>query len=50
MKFALFYEIPVLAPFTRENENAAFQNTLEQAVFADEMGWHALWTVEHHFL
>ena len=50
MKFALFYEIPVTAPFTREKENAAFHNTLEQAVFADEMGWHGFWTVEHHFL
>jgi len=50
MKFALFYEIPVPAPFSRENENAAFHNTLEQAVFADEMGWHGFWSVEHHFL
>ena len=50
MKFALFYEIPVTAPFTREKENAAFNNTLEQAVLADELGWHGFWTVEHHFL
>jgi hypothetical protein len=32
MKFALFYEIPVPPPFTRERENAAFNNTIEQAV------------------
>ncbi len=50
MKFALFYEIPVVAPFTREKELAAYQNTLEQAVLADQLGWHAFWTVEHHFL
>ena len=50
MKFAIFYEIPVTKPFTREKENAAFRNTIEQAVFADQMGWHAFWTVEHHFL
>lgn len=50
MKFALFYEIPVTPPFTREKEHAAFQNTLEQAVRADELGWHGFWTVEHHFL
>lgn len=50
MKFALFYEIPVTAPFTREKENAAFHNTIEQAVLGDKMGFHAFWTVEHHFL
>ncbi len=50
MKFALFYEIPVTRPFTREKENAAFNNTLEQAVLADRMAFHAFWTVEHHFL
>ena len=50
MKFALFYEIPVVAPFTRDKERAAYQNTLEQAVRADSLGWHAFWTVEHHFL
>ncbi len=50
MKFALFYEIPVTRPFTKEKERAAYQNTLEEAIFAEEMGWHAFWTVEHHFL
>ena len=50
MKFAVFYEIPVPRPFTREKEHAAFHNTLEQAVLADRMGFHAFWTVEHHFL
>ena len=28
----------------------AYKNTLEQAVFGEQMGWHAFWTVEHHFL
>ncbi len=50
MKFALFYEIPVTRPFTKEKEHAAYQNTLEQAIFAEAAGWHAFWTVEHHFL
>ncbi len=50
MKFALFYEIPVARPWTRESEQAAYQNTLEQAVLGDRMGFHAFWTVEHHFL
>jgi alkanesulfonate monooxygenase SsuD/methylene tetrahydromethanopterin reductase-like flavin-dependent oxidoreductase (luciferase family) len=50
MKFALFYEIPVPRPWNRESELNAYRNTLEQAVFGDEMGFHAFWTVEHHFL
>ena len=50
MKFALFYEIPVTKPFTREKEHAAYKNTLMQAVLGDEVGFHAFWTVEHHFL
>ncbi|MFQ5700105.1 MAG: LLM class flavin-dependent oxidoreductase [Myxococcota bacterium] len=50
MKFALFYEIPAARPSTRESELQAYRNTLEQAVFGEKMGFHAFWTVEHHFL
>ncbi|MFP6638745.1 MAG: LLM class flavin-dependent oxidoreductase [Myxococcota bacterium] len=50
MKFALFAEIPVARPWTRESEHQAFQNVLEQAIAADRLGFHAFWTVEHHFL
>ena len=35
MKFALFYEIPVARPWTRESELQAYQDTLEQAVFGE---------------
>jgi alkanesulfonate monooxygenase SsuD/methylene tetrahydromethanopterin reductase-like flavin-dependent oxidoreductase (luciferase family) len=50
MKFALFYEIPVARPWTPESEHLAYKNTLEQAILGDKMGFHAFWTVEHHFL
>jgi alkanesulfonate monooxygenase SsuD/methylene tetrahydromethanopterin reductase-like flavin-dependent oxidoreductase (luciferase family) len=50
MEFALFYEIPVARPWTPDSEREAFRNTLEQAVLADRLGWHSVWTVEHHFL
>jgi alkanesulfonate monooxygenase SsuD/methylene tetrahydromethanopterin reductase-like flavin-dependent oxidoreductase (luciferase family) len=50
MKFALFYEIPVARPWSRESEHQAYKDTLEQAVLADRVGFHAFWTVEHHFL
>ena len=50
MKFALFYEIPVPRPWEPDSELQAYQNTLEQAIAGDRYGWHAFWTVEHHFL
>jgi alkanesulfonate monooxygenase SsuD/methylene tetrahydromethanopterin reductase-like flavin-dependent oxidoreductase (luciferase family) len=50
MEFALFYEIPVARPWSRTSELEAYRNTLEQVIYAEEMGWHAVWSVEHHFL
>jgi alkanesulfonate monooxygenase SsuD/methylene tetrahydromethanopterin reductase-like flavin-dependent oxidoreductase (luciferase family) len=50
VKFALFYEIPVARPWNERSELDAYRNTLEQAQAADKLGWHAFWTVEHHFL
>ena len=50
MKFALFYEIPVARPWSPGKEYAAYKNVLEQAVLADQVGFHGFWTVEHHFL
>lgn len=50
MKFALFYEIPVARPWHPLSEFEAYQNTIEQAVLGDELGFHSFWTVEHHFL
>jgi alkanesulfonate monooxygenase SsuD/methylene tetrahydromethanopterin reductase-like flavin-dependent oxidoreductase (luciferase family) len=50
MKFSLFYEIPVARPWDALSEHRAFKAVLEQAVLADQVGFHGLWTVEHHFL
>src|SRR5688572_12365289 len=50
MQFALFYEIPVARPWTRQSEHQAYKQVLEQAVLGEQAGFHALWTVEHHFL
>lgn len=50
MKFSLFHEIPVPRPWTPESEHRAYKEALEQAILADELGFHAVWTVEHHFL
>lgn len=50
MKFGLIYEIPVMKPWTQRSAYDSFQQTLEQIVRADQLGWHSVWTVEHHFL
>ena len=50
MRFALFYEIPVAKPWTRDSDHRAYKDTLEQALAGEEFGWDAFWTVEHHFL
>jgi alkanesulfonate monooxygenase SsuD/methylene tetrahydromethanopterin reductase-like flavin-dependent oxidoreductase (luciferase family) len=50
MKFALFYEIPVARPWGPDSEHVAYKNTLEQAIAGEAAGFHAFWTVEHHFL
>ncbi len=46
MKFGLAYEMqrPVL------DDHAVIEETIEQIVLADEMGWDYVWFVEHHFL
>ena len=50
MKFSLFYEIPVPRPWDALSEHRAFKNVLDQAILADQVGFHGFWTVEHHFL
>jgi len=50
MKFALFYEIPVVRPWDRDSEFNAYQQTVEQAVLGEQAGFDSFWTVEHHFL
>ena len=50
MKFALFYEIPVARPWSKDSEHRAYKEVVEQAVLGEQAGFHSLWTVEHHFL
>ena len=46
MRFSLAYEMqrPML------DDHAVIEETIEQCVLADEMGFDAVWFVEHHFL
>ena len=46
MEFSLAYEMqrPV------QDDHAVIEETIEQCILADEMGFDAVWFVEHHFL
>ena len=50
MKLALMYELPVPRPWNDDSAYIAFENTLQQIELADRLGFHSVWTVEHHFL
>ncbi len=50
MKFGIFFELSVPRPWTRDSERIVYENALEQAALADEVGFDYAWAVEHHFL
>jgi len=50
MKFGLLYEMQRPYTGTNVDENRLYKETLEQCVFAEQMGFDSLWFVEHHFL
>lgn len=49
MKFSVFYEMQIADP-TPESEARMFHDCVEQVVLADQLGYHAVWEVEHHGL
>jgi alkanesulfonate monooxygenase SsuD/methylene tetrahydromethanopterin reductase-like flavin-dependent oxidoreductase (luciferase family) len=49
MKFSIFFEMQISDP-TRASEAQTFRDCVAQAVRADELGYHAVWEVEHHGL
>ncbi|MFI6601244.1 LLM class flavin-dependent oxidoreductase [Nonomuraea sp. NPDC050536] len=48
MRVSLGYELEVRGR-TREVEQRAFQNVIDQVVLGDELGFDTAWFVEHHF-
>lgn len=50
MKFDILFEIEVPRPWTPGKEARIFRECIEQAVFAEQMGFDTIWIVEHHFL
>ena len=49
MKFSMIFEAQLADP-TPENERQVIQDCVEQAVFAEQMGFDRIWAVEHHSL
>jgi len=49
MKFSIFLEMQLSHP-TQESEVRIFHECAEQAVLADQLGYHCVWEVEHHGL
>src|SRR5579862_6786231 len=49
-KIDLLFEVEVPRPWTDGKEAQKFHEALEQAAFADAMGFDTIWLVEHHFL
>jgi alkanesulfonate monooxygenase SsuD/methylene tetrahydromethanopterin reductase-like flavin-dependent oxidoreductase (luciferase family) len=49
VRFSLFLEVQIDTP-TPARERLAFQEAVEQAVLAEELGYDGVWAVEHHGL
>lgn len=50
MKISLFYELTTDDPDEPGAVEQRFEEALEQCAYADKLGFHAVWVVEHHFL
>ncbi|KIF02155.1 hypothetical protein PL81_31595 [Streptomyces sp. RSD-27] len=49
MKFSVIFEAQLADP-TVEREHQVIRDCVEQAVFAERMGFDRIWAVEHHAL
>ena len=49
MKFSMIFEAQMAFP-TKQNEQQCIRDCVEQAVYAEQMGFDRVWAVEHHCL
>ena len=49
VKFSILLEVQISEP-TPEGERRLFHDCVEQAMLADELGYHRVWEIEHHGL
>lgn len=50
MKFGLFYQQQYPKPWAPEEESRAFNEHIDQAVLAEQLGFDSIWVTEHHYL
>ena len=50
MDVGLIYELQMPKPWTERSERDTWHQAIEQSVLADQLGFHSVWAVEHHFL
>jgi alkanesulfonate monooxygenase SsuD/methylene tetrahydromethanopterin reductase-like flavin-dependent oxidoreductase (luciferase family) len=50
MKIGIFYEHQLPRPWREDSEETLIRDALEQCAYADAIGLHYVWEVEHHFL
>ncbi len=50
MRFGIFYEHQLPRPWDDKSEAQLIADALEQCELADQLGFHQVWEVEHHFL
>lgn len=50
MKFGMFYLIQTNEPRTPESEHRRFWESVEEVIYAEEMGFEYAWFAEHHFV
>ena len=49
MRFSVFFELQISRP-TAATEFKMFHDAVEEAVFAEALGYHGIWATEHHGL
>ena len=50
VRFGIFFELSVPAPYGSREERQVYANAIEQSIVAEECGFDWVWAVEHHFL
>jgi alkanesulfonate monooxygenase SsuD/methylene tetrahydromethanopterin reductase-like flavin-dependent oxidoreductase (luciferase family) len=50
LKLSLMHELQKQRPWLSEDNREVYPETIEQIELADQLGYHAAWIVEHHFL
>jgi hypothetical protein len=50
VNFSLLYELEMPKPWTPQREYHMYHEAMAQIELADQLGYHKVWEVEHHFL